>query len=156
MLEVFICQLPLPDEILDQTLQYVCVCRNSALTTPFQVSSEDYSRTLLVCKQFFNIAKRIARTTVTCPITEPTCLDPTSPPSDEDIACRSRIFAIMENEDAAWKLRSLRILRRNLPGKAPNQIVTEAELEQRRRLTEYHSGRLYRSIGNARNLRELM
>jgi hypothetical protein len=111
---------------------------------------------LLVCKQFFNIMKRISRTTMTCPIAEPTCLDPTSPPSNEDIACRSRIFAMLENKDAAVKLRSLRILGRNLPKKARNQIVTKAELKQRQRLTEYHGGCLYRSIGNARNLRKLM
>ena len=109
----------------------------------------------MICKQFFNVGIRIARTNVVCPIAEPTCLDPTNPPSYEDDARRSRVFAIVENKEAAGELRSLRVLGRNLPGKCRNQIVTQSDLMQRQRLLEYYSERLYSSIVNATNLEKL-
>ena len=92
---------------------------------------------------------------MTCPIAECTCLDATRPPSDGDETYRSRAFAILEDERAARKIRSLHILGRNLPAKSPNQIVVQAELRQRQRLTEYRSKRLFKCINNAGNLREL-
>lgn len=158
MLKISQQQLPLPNEVLDQTLQYVCVSiqwPEKRTDFCFQLSSEDLSTSLLVCKQFFNVVRRIAQTNVVCPIAEPTCLDPTSPPSYEDDARRSRVFAIVENKEAAGKLRSLRVLGRNLPDKCRNQIVTQSDLMQRQRLSAYHSERLYSSIVNATNLEKL-
>lgn len=111
---------------------------------------------LLVSRQFFSIAHSITRTSATCPIAESTCLDPTHPVPDEDDAQRSRVFALLEDKKAAGILRSLRVLGRNLPGKDCNQIVIQDELNQRLRLTKYHSERLNQAISNASNLEKLM
>ncbi|KAF7505052.1 hypothetical protein GJ744_001271 [Endocarpon pusillum] len=141
MLERFRQQFPLPEEILDQTFQYL--------------SSGDRRNLFLVCKRFFNVASRIARTDLTCLIAEPTCLDPTRPLSDKDDTHRSHAFKVLEDERAIRKIHSLHVLGRNLPAKGPNQIVVQAELRQRQRLTEYHRKRLFKCINNAQNLRRL-
>ena len=52
----------------------------------------------------------------------PTCSNPTDPPSYQDDACRSRVFAIMANKELAGKVHSLHVSGRNLPGKGRNHI----------------------------------